>query len=202
MATCRKCGAILPEGTKYCSECGAPVESASGQTRKKPKKKFKMVFIRLWLCAMAIIIVAGVLWRGGLYSKLVRTRQSVPTIESTVSTPKPTTKPTAKPTEAPEETEAPEAALAEADIRPEVKEALDSYEAYMDEYIAFMERYKAADASDMAAMMGDYMDMLSRYSEFAEKIDALGESELTNAELAYYIEVTNRVSQKLLNAAG
>ena len=72
----------------------------------------------------------------------------------------------------------------------------------MDEYVAFMQRYGNADASDMAAMMADYADMMKRYAEFAEKIDALGESELSDAELAYYMEVTSRVSQKLLRAAG
>ncbi len=33
-------------------------------------------------------------------------------------------------------------------------------------------------------------------------MDAFDESELTNAELAYYIEVTSRVSKKLLTVAG
>ena len=46
------------------------------------------------------------------------------------------------------------------------------------------------------------MRLLRNYTEFAEKIDAFDESELTNAELAYYLEVTNRVSQKLLRVAG
>lgn len=54
----------------------------------------------------------------------------------------------------------------------------------------------------MVALMGDYSDMLLRYSEYMEKIDALGDSELNDAELAYYIEVTSRVSQKLLNSMG
>lgn len=39
-------------------------------------------------------------------------------------------------------------------------------------------------------------------TEFAERIDTIDESELTNAELAYYIEVTSRVSQRLLQFAG
>jgi hypothetical protein len=47
----------------------------------------------------------------------------------------------------------------------------------------------------------DYYSILARYTESAEKIDAFDESELTNAELAYYLEVTNRVSQKLLRVA-
>ena len=42
----------------------------------------------------------------------------------------------------------------------------------------------------------------SYYAEFSEKIDAMDESELTTAETAYYLEVTSRVSQKLLLAAG
>ena len=72
----------------------------------------------------------------------------------------------------------------------------------MDEYVDFMQKYKNADATSMASMMGDYYRILARYTEFAEKIDAFNESELTNAELAYYLEVTSRVSQKLLSVAG
>ena len=124
-------------------------------------------------------------------------------VAAPTATPKPTAKPSATPTEALEETEEPEApALAETGIRPEVKEFLDAYEACMDEYVDFMQKYMNADPSSMASMMGDYYRILTRYTEFAEKIDAFDESELTNAELAYYLEVTNRVSQKLLNVAG
>ena len=93
-------------------------------------------------------------------------------------------------------------AVAETEIRPEVKEFLDSYEAFMDEYVAFMQRYNSASQTDLAAMMGDYASFLNRYAEFSEKIDAMDESELTTAETAYYLEVTGRVSQKLLLAAG
>ena len=92
--------------------------------------------------------------------------------------------------------------VAESDIRPEVKEFLDSYEAFIDEYAAFMERYANADSGDLAAMMGDYASFMSRYADFAEKLDAMDEDDLTNAELAYYLEVTSRASQKLLLAAG
>ena len=65
-----------------------------------------------------------------------------------------------------------------------------------------MQRYTNAGDSDLVAMMGDYASFMSRYADFAEKLDAMDESELTNAELAYYIEVTSRCSQKLLLAAG
>ena len=202
MAYCKECGAVLPEGTKFCSECGAPVQSAAEHPPKKPKRKRRTVFGRWWFWLLVVIAAAGVFGRNGL-SKLIPAPKN--TEPAAVAIPERTTKETARPTPTPATTEAEEPetpTLADALIRPEVKEALDSYEAYIDEYVAFMERYKAADATDMVAMMGDYTDMLSRYAEFAEKIDALGESELTNAELAYYLEVTNRVSQKLLSAAG
>ena len=37
---------------------------------------------------------------------------------------------------------------------------------------------------------------------FSDALEAMDESALNDAELAYYIEVTSRVSQKLLKAAG
>ena len=47
MAYCRQCGAALQEGTRFCSECGAPVESVPVRSMEtqienladKPKKK-------------------------------------------------------------------------------------------------------------------------------------------------------------------
>ena len=86
--------------------------------------------------------------------------------------------------------------------RPELKAFLDSYEAFMDEYAAFMQKYQSTDASGSIAMMGEYYSILARYAEFAEKVEALDEGEMTDAELAYYLEVMSRVSQKLLTAAG
>ena len=203
MAYCKECGAILPEDTKFCSACGAPVQSAAEHPPKKSKRKRRRVFGRWWFWLLVVVVVAGVFGRGGLSKRLIPAPKS--TESAAVTIPDRIAGETARPTPTPATAEAEEPeepTLTDALIRPEVKEALDSYEAYMDEYIAFMERYQAADATDMVAMMGDNTDMLSRYAEFAEKIDALGESELTNAELAYYLEVTNRVSQKLLSVAG
>ncbi len=83
-----------------------------------------------------------------------------------------------------------------------MKEFLDSYESFMDEYVEFMKKYMSAGTDSMMSMMGDYYSILSRYADFSAKIDAMDESQLTNAELSYYIEVTGRVSQKLLAVAG
>ena len=206
MAYCRQCGAPLQEGTKFCSECGAPADSAPVRMAEpqieypaeKPKKKRKSIFKRWWFWVLAVIVIAGLAGRSGEKTQTEPTaRQTAP---AATAAPKATARPTAEPTEEP--TPKPQTAAAENEIRPEVKEFLDAYEACMDEYVDFMQHYMNDESDSTLSMMGDYYRILRRYTEFAEKIDAFDESELTNAELAYYLEVTNRVSQKLLRVAG
>ena len=84
-------------------------------------------------------------------------------------------------------------------VSADFKEMMDEYEDFMDEYIAFMEKYE--DSSDTASMMKDYTKFMSKYSEYMEKIDAVDEDELSDADLAYYLKVTSRVSEKLANSA-
>lgn len=86
-------------------------------------------------------------------------------------------------------------------IRPEVKEFLDSYEAFMFEYADFIEKYTSAGPESILSMMGDYTEMLKRYAEFSEAIDEFDTDGLNSAELAYYLDVTNRVQQRLLSVA-
>ena len=85
-------------------------------------------------------------------------------------------------------------------IRPEFREQMDAYEAFMDEYIAFMKSYDASDTS--ASYLNRYMDLLSKYGEFTEKIDQIDESELSEEEDRYFLEVTMRVEKKLYDALG
>ena len=145
---------------------------------------------------MIIVVVVGVIGKRGRQ----KAPQTVSRQPETVATAKPTQ--TAKPAPAVtpkvEATKEPAVSPAENTVRPECREFLDSYEACMNEYVDFMKKYMNADAASVVSMMGDYYKILARYTEYAEKIDALDQSELTNAELAYYLEVTNRVSQKLL----
>ena len=84
-------------------------------------------------------------------------------------------------------------------ITPELKEFLDSYEACVDRYIAFMEKYQNSGYS--YSMMSDYLAILEEYNTFVEKADAYNESTMSREDLAYYVEVTSRISQKLIMAA-
>lgn len=85
-------------------------------------------------------------------------------------------------------------------MRPEFKEAMDSYEAFYDEYCAFMKQY-SANPTDLT-LLGKYTDMLTRLSEMDEKFEAWEDGDLNDAELKYYLEVNSRITAKLLDAAG
>ena len=104
------------------------------------------------------------------------------------STPVPTPKPTAEPAPEPEEKPA--------GVRPEIKDALDSYEKFMDEYVDFMNSYMQ-NPTDLG-LLTKYLDFLAKYEDMTEKIDAMEQTDMNDAELAYYIDVTARVSKKLL----
>ena len=199
MSYCSKCGAELPEGALFCQTCGAPTQAGLPPERSSPapespeKKKRKSVFRRWWFWVLVLAILAAPLRSG--FAPSVRTASPQRTAV--------TAAPAVRATAAPSPARAPAtAAPAETEIRPEVKEFLDSYESFMDEYVEFMKKYMSAGTDSMMSMMGDYYSILSRYADFSAKIDAMDESQLTNAELSYYIEVTGRVSQKLLAVAG
>lgn len=82
-------------------------------------------------------------------------------------------------------------------IRPEFKDAMDSYEAFYDEYCNFMEEY-AEDPTDFTLLV-KYAEMLSKASEMDEKFNAWDQSDMTNEELKYYLDVTNRIQSRLID---
>lgn len=83
-------------------------------------------------------------------------------------------------------------------IRPEFKEAMDSYEAFFDEYIAFMKKYD--ESSNAASMLTDYTNYMTKYADIMNKMSALQNSEMSTAESTYYIDVTARINKKLIEA--
>lgn len=82
-------------------------------------------------------------------------------------------------------------------ISTELKEFLDSYEAFMDEYCEFMKSYNSSDTSKMM----EYLQILQKYTDFAEKANAWKDKDLNDAETLYYLEVLNRVNAKLLEVS-
>ena len=84
-------------------------------------------------------------------------------------------------------------------MRPEFKEAMDSYEAFYDEYCEIIKKY-TENPSDME-LLADYTDMLTKAVEVSKKFEAWENSDLNSAELKYYLDVNNRVTQKLLEVA-
>lgn len=79
-------------------------------------------------------------------------------------------------------------------IRPDIKEAIDSYESFMNQYCDFMNSYDTTDLS----MLSEYSELMSEYVTTTAKFEKIQDEDLNDAELAYYLEVSNRVSQNLL----
>lgn len=85
-------------------------------------------------------------------------------------------------------------------IRPEFKEAMDSYEAFYTEYCEFMKEYNE-NPTDLT-LLAKYADMLVKAEEMNEAFEAWNEDELSNEELKYYLDVNNRVMKMLVDVAG
>lgn len=84
-------------------------------------------------------------------------------------------------------------------IRPEIKEAIDSYEAFVDEYVKFMKKYN--NSGDSLSMLGDYLDYTEKSLKMSKEFEEIADKELTDAEALYYSDVLLRCSQKMLEAA-
>lgn len=86
------------------------------------------------------------------------------------------------------------------EVSVDLKEWLDSYEAFVDEYVEFMKNYQ--ESGDAMSMLSDYTDYMQRYSEFLDKANKLDTSKMSAADYAYYIDVTTRISKKILEVSG
>ena len=81
----------------------------------------------------------------------------------------------------------------EGGITVSFKEEMDAYEDFMNEYCDFLEHYDPSDLS----MLTKYADLMAKYAVFMEKIEKIDENELTEADLAYYLEVNARILERL-----
>lgn len=85
-------------------------------------------------------------------------------------------------------------------MRPEFKQAMDSYEEFMNEYCEFMKKYAESDGTDVG-LLADYASYMSKYADVVEDFEAWDDGEMNTAETAYYLDVQTRVSKKLLEVA-
>lgn len=86
------------------------------------------------------------------------------------------------------------------EVDPEFKAALDQYEAFIDGYCDFLEVYLTADTDMQLSMMEDYTAWMNQYAEVMDAVQTLDacQDEMTPAQLSYYVEVTARVSQRMI----
>ena len=84
-------------------------------------------------------------------------------------------------------------------LSPEFKKTMDDYEAWFDHYCDVMKRYEE-DSSNLE-LLSEMTDLLTEETKMLEEMENMDQSEMNNAELAYYIEVTARIEKKLLEVA-
>ena len=82
-------------------------------------------------------------------------------------------------------------------VNPELREFLDSYEKFVDKYVDFMKKY-INDSSNVTKMLTEYTEIMEEYADFIEKVDAYDTETMSAADASYYIEVTSRCTQKML----
>lgn len=84
------------------------------------------------------------------------------------------------------------------EVNPDLKAFLDEYEAFMDKYVEFMEKYEDSESS--ADMLEDYLAIMKEYADFAQALEDYDSEKMSTADAAYYLDVTTRISKKMLMA--
>ena len=85
-------------------------------------------------------------------------------------------------------------------LRPEFKEAMDSYEAFYTEYCDLLKKYMS-NPSDLS-ILSKYMSLMGKLSDMDEKFEAWESEDLNSEELKYYMDVNNSVMKMLLDVTG
>lgn len=170
----------------------------------QPKRGFSQKKRNWVLCSVLLLVLAAGAC-GSRQSKQTESTEPVaskqeeklqqePAAQTSAEAPKEQTEPepAAKPQQEQTAATEPEAA---AGIRPDVKEAIDSYESFMNEYVSFMIRYE--DNADDTAFLMEYLSLMQKLSDWSETMDSL-EKEFTDEENMYFLEAQMRVNGLLL----
>ena len=83
-------------------------------------------------------------------------------------------------------------------LDPIEKWTMDDYEAWFDHYCEVMKKYEE-DSSDLE-LLSEMTELLSEETTMLEEMENMDQSDMNAAELAYYLEVTARIENKLLEA--
>lgn len=200
MRVCKNCNTEIAAKAKKCPACGA-----------RQKGPF---YQRGWFIFLIIIVIFGIVSSGirrnteknaekaekaNEYRWPEETESSEGEPESQETEPfeeepEEPGEETSAETESAEPTDGDDGGLVDG-MRPEFKEAMDSYEAFYDEYCELLQEY-AANPTDIT-LLGKYTEFLSKAAEMDEKFDAW-EGDMNDTELKYYTEVGLRISQKLI----
>lgn len=161
----------------------------------KKRKKKKLII------AILIMLVLLMIACGGRGSKDEPAENDTQTIESNESTEEAEQADTEEATE-PDADAGDAGDAAESDtgiLSPEFKKTMDDYEAWFDHYCEVMKKYQE-NPSDLE-LISEMSSLLTEETEMFDQMESMDESEMNNAELAYYIEVTARIEKKLLEVA-
>jgi len=85
----------------------------------------------------------------------------------------------------------------ENEIRPEFQKAMDEYIEFFEEYCEFMKLYN--ETTDTSKMLTQYMEYMTQYMETMEALEAIDESELTEAELKLYLDTTLTIDKMIID---
>ena len=211
----------MADNLRPCQACGLPIAK---KARKCPhcgyKNKKKHPFLLLVLIVIAVAIAVNAFRDRRAASVKVpdpteaEIQVTIPTTEEFTQTTEAATEASEASTETtnPETTEAPTETTeppteepAETGpqlidgMRPEFKEAMDSYEEFYIEYCDFMKKYNE-DPSNVL-LLAEYLQLVAKAEKMEADFAKWDDGSMNNTELKYYMDVSNRVMQMLLDAA-
>ncbi len=85
-------------------------------------------------------------------------------------------------------------------LDPDMVAFLDEYETFVDNYCDLMTKYYQ-NPTDLT-LLSEYTKMIAQLEEFSQKADQYDSSDMSAEDAAYYMEVYNRCTQKMLKVAG
>lgn len=82
-------------------------------------------------------------------------------------------------------------------IRPEFKAAMDAYESFYDEYCEFLTKYQT-NPTDFTLLL-KYTELMAEAAKMDEAFAEWEDADMSQEEMKYYLEVTTRVQQKMID---